>query len=1007
MVFKGGNRRTGETTTLLGDSHVLKGKNFIPDGDGVSVRAGMTAIAKMAVESPDSESRTPIAMKTVNIAGEDVLIIISKTGLVEAVFPRRTGMIYKVYRRFYDVEERVVVCNQTHVPNYAEILEVGNYIYLLSVTRSWVIYRDGLLQIKQTDVGKPSTDPETDRIVVDALDATIFDLDYESLKLTKTGKTGAYLRKGDYLSARMRSEFGGRGAPSSSTRLHETDSYVVEVGNSLKRNYFGCTRDYQAANNVSDRYYPVCYLHSKDAVQRLTSGMSDAAPDDTRSLKVLKNVFAYGVLALYTVDGTTATVTVACKTGDDNHLKIGTRVGLTVPQNHYDATHNTTWVDATIVANPDPLPDTFSDSVCITFEYEIPAFGDLAYGPYGLFDPATYDADADFDIHPFGVTAGDNYCFFPMWQTIDQKKYFTGYKYSGEQMSAAGARTHYCIAQVYASSIPITTMLYSANNDILQNPLTLFGNSEVLNDAGTGTINGLYVTANAGINPDTYETTPPYMLYRRTVAEDDKEFYVFTGNTKSMFTSNGNLDGSVVTCSWTYGEQPVEHVSTTWFKDRWYFCEYPVIKYVETEGQESVDKYFFAPLIVISEPHGCNKKTDLPYAELSTYITAPSEKCGRRFPVNVNLWYEPKYLSTNADYDNTAKMRYNPYSIVDERGNPIIQTESPSYAKYYEHVVDNALVLCYAIADVTSGDGESTYRHGYYEIYRESVLGDSVPMKIGEEMNLLKLDINLLDYNELRIDRPDATTDATTGSNFTYYLMHSPIYLSNVEMMATPTASTNTRSVGDFNSCAYFNGKMYFSSQNTLKGANEYLEWDEINTYQVGGNIRQLIALNSMLFMFTDDGIYTMNSKGEISKFSSIKAVYGATFGERLLFAAEDGRLYHTEFSPIPVGESWRQTNDPYLIKVDDTEIIQNMCETWTIYDMAALDDRVYVATSKGVWVYHAVTKSWWQEKYPYEVLRLVRWKDKVIAVGGSYINIMSVNTDKFGDTPIFYTPPS
>ncbi len=426
----------------------------------------------------------------------------------------------------------------------------------------------------------------------------------------------------------------------------------------------------------------------------------------------------------------------------------------------------------------------------------------------------------------------------------------------------------------------------------------------------------------------------------------------------------------------------------------------PIFVYLEGEDL----KYFFAPLIVISEPHGVSPSPGLNGGcSVNTYITAPSNKSFSTLPVNVNLWYEPKFYGSG-----NQTLVYNPYAIVDEKGEAIIQNDSPSYeVGGHEHDLHDSLILCYVQSSSTEGDGDSEYRYGSYEIYRDSEITGEGAKKIAEELNHLKLDLDLASFQyRALVQKPSLAVDSN-GYNSTYYLMHAPIYISNVDLMETAVGSGMARSIGDFKSCAYFNGRLCFASGNVIKLTNEFLEWDGSNTLVVGGTIRKLISLHSMLYIFTDDGIYTMNQENKISKFSSIKATHGAVYGDRLLFASEDGRIYHTEFSPIPAAQQWQLTETPYIIKEEDTEIIRNISETWTIYDVASLDDRVYIATNKGVWVYHGPTKSWWEQRYPYEVLRLVRWTDKIIGVGGRYLDLILVDISKFKDIPLFNPGPA
>lgn len=998
MVFKGGVRRVNETTTLLGDQHVLKGKNFIPDNSGISVRSGMTTIARIDNEQDQTKTNLPLAMKSVNISGEDIVLIVQNNCVIQAVFPNRTGCIYDVRRRYFDVDEKIILGNDSEIPNNVDILEVGNYIYILSPVRSWVIYRDGMLKIEQTTVGVYTTG---DYITVDALDATIMDLDNETLRLVKTGDTASLLQKGDLLFARFRSEFGGRGSASLSTKLTETNSYVVEVSNSLKRYYIASGEN--TTHNKHDRYYPICYMHSNGAEQRKTSRENQGV-DQTRYVKVLKNVFASGILAQHAfVAGTTNRITIACKTGDNNHLTIGTKVGLTLPTNHYNSATNTTWVDGVIVENPSPLPDIFCDNICITVEYDAPGARPLALGP-SAFNPDMFDADTDMLVTAFqGVDyAGVGIRRIVLFQTVDGKKYTTLKYYQRNEEGGSIDQINSIITQISGGSFPISTILYTVNNDVLLNPVTFFPLSEIVATGNGIYFYGKYKAVNFDTAQHSYSNAAdrPFFRYQRTVADADEKSCIFTTNTESLFLSNGQLDGTELECDWYYGEEPTHHLTRTWFKDRAYSPTIPIIAYEEDQK----DYYFLSPLIVISEPHNVTRGAES-YTNLNTYITAPSEKCGCKFPVATNLWYQPKYHD-----DGKASVAYNPFCLTNESGEPILQNVSPSRDDFdatHYHDIHDSLILCYDSAAITTEDGESVFKNGYYEIYRQSSFGDNTPIKIGEELNLINLTIDFTHGGEFRIftGNPDYV-DAKELSTY-YYQIHHPIYLTNVRSIAAATTGGFVRSVGDFRSAAHFNGKMYFASNNVVKETNEYLEWDPVNTYEVGGIIKQLVSLNNMLFIFTDDGIYTMNSEKKIEKFSSVKAYMGAVSGEKLMIVGENGKIYHTEFAPVPISSQWQLTQNPYIIVEDDSEIIKNLSETWTVYDVASTDDRFFVASNKGVWVYHGATKSWWEAKYPLEPLRLTRWRDKVIAVGGNFIDAMKVGIQKFKDISLFKEPPS
>jgi len=206
-----------------------------------------------------------------------------------------------------------------------------------------------------------------------------------------------------------------------------------------------------------------------------------------------------------------------------------------------------------------------------------------------------------------------------------------------------------------------------------------------------------------------------------------------------------------------------------------------------------------------------------------------------------------------------------------------------------------------------------------------------------------------------------------------------------------------TDKLGEYVDMEYFNNSLWFACGNTIKKTNMLREWYPANgTFAVEGMINSLTALNSMLFVFTDAGVYTINTKGDISKILNEPAKKSVVAGDTMFFSTKGGQIYHTEFTPVPISNQWQQTNNPYVIKIEDTKQIADETNLWDIYDMVSDGTSLWVATNKGVWVFNAEEQTWWQQKFPQTIYNLVKWEDKILAVGGEMSNIIAIIVNPF-----------
>ena len=98
-----------------------------------------------------------------------------------------------------------------------KIISVAKSIYILSNEQYWVIRGDGIVMYDDT----------MNTCIVDALNATIRDIENETPKLQNVGRVCSTLRRDDRLYVRARSELGGYGAMSNEVTVPETNGYIV------------------------------------------------------------------------------------------------------------------------------------------------------------------------------------------------------------------------------------------------------------------------------------------------------------------------------------------------------------------------------------------------------------------------------------------------------------------------------------------------------------------------------------------------------------------------------------------------------------------------------------------------------------------------------------------------------------------------------------------------------------------------------------------------------------
>lgn len=217
-----------ETTSLLTKDALQKSHGFLPDSASIAVRPGYHLHATM---SDYAKPITPLCISGITMSGEPLIMVVGTDGFVYVSPTNRLGKFYVLARRYYKYVENIYLFNRDgyysgnfstsasnqNTSKVAKIISVAKSIYVLSNEQSWLIHGDGILLF----------DDVTQTCVVDALNATITDIDNETPKLQNVGRVCSTLRRDDRVYVRAKSELGGYGAPSNDVVVPETNGYIV------------------------------------------------------------------------------------------------------------------------------------------------------------------------------------------------------------------------------------------------------------------------------------------------------------------------------------------------------------------------------------------------------------------------------------------------------------------------------------------------------------------------------------------------------------------------------------------------------------------------------------------------------------------------------------------------------------------------------------------------------------------------------------------------------------
>ena len=879
-----GTLKISETTSLLNKDFLLEAKNFMPDVQGVVVRNGSTYKGTIATEEIDETniSFNVLAMKSVFISNEEIVLMVSTYGDIKLWFPEMfTGSTNNapldVYRKTFDSTEQLTLRTSQSLTT-ANIVQVGENIYVDSPQKTWVIKADGLLEfVKDGNI--------TTQCIVNAEDATIKHLDYKAPRLTNTDKTSGLLPKDYELAVRARNEFGGRGMSSQSVVVPTTGSYMLSDLDGLNS-----TETYRHKEEYTIAGTEQGARIEEISRQYKTSRASNDEPNNRG--KVLETVLTTG----YAYSKTATTIALIVNSLEQ--FTVGQRVSC-FTQTRVGSTFTDVHLNGTV-----SLIERQED-------------GDNLLN-------VVIDGGAPIDLDTTGFYSTIDVI---LWQTNDNKSYITHNKINTQNM-----RDNLNLA--VANNLPLMVAQVNKTKTVLPMLPVYEGSTQT-----TPYTNAEY--GSAYIN-----TTGNVILFTDGAETPGIEGHVVDVFFPMQEEGGDNLGGTkidVVDASTTVG--------TTWFKDK----AYSVLILVVNDG---TDIRPVRPVYITNE---INNSIAIPQ-----YISSMPKKDwgGNKQPNDTGLWCVPKNFATPSAMKTS----------VDVHGNPFIEKETIFEGEGH--------VEC--VYDYNTGESVFDYVHCQYEVLEIS--SADYDMKLAESTNDREICANV--------------DNSLIFRNYLYFSGNtrtSPLMISKPEIQMSTIPKDYTDKLGEYVDMEYFNNSLWFACGNTIKKTNMLREWYPANgTFAVEGMINSLTALNSMLFVFTDAGVYTINTKGDISKILNEPAKKSVVAGDTMFFSTKGGQIYHTEFTPVPISNQWQQTNNPYVIKVEDTKQIADETDLWDIYDMVSDGTSLWVATNKGVWVFNSVEQTWWQQKFPQTIYNLVKWEDKILAVGGEMSNIIAIIVNPF-----------
>lgn len=504
-----------------------------------------------------------------------------------------------------------------------------------------------------------------------------------------------------------------------------------------------------------------------------------------------------------------------------------------------------------------------------------------------------------------------------LWQTVDGKSYVTSIK-SDITDSAS---------QIYApSDFFISSKLFFVTSVDKYVPITT-------------TRTKRYFILQAGGSYSDFDGS-----YRQkvSVADPTNEYVVYSAAEDSRFCDAiapmlwdrlGHMDGTIL------GIDDEEDVRLTWFKDR------PTLFTVEGESIPAVveppsEKTVYPSTVV----YVCNPFNVSHDSALHRFVlSVPSYTNDIQMPVDSNYW------ATGTIDNDTTEFECDFRPAVDEDGTP--------YVKNFGNSADLDCTEDYTLCvyDVTDMVYEK-FTGSTFDVFINTPESEADLFVGGQNTQ----DEFICDIGTNPTSLESAIWYASTDTDYINKATY-PVMLSKMTEISAAAPNRYTRSVGSWDDAEYFNGMMWFACNNVLKPSNALLEFDPANTIEIPSAVLGLKALANQLFVFAADGIWTVNLNNEVEFLSSIQAKAWATVAESMYIVDHTGKIYNTEFTPIPARDQRKITENPYLVMTVNTAMIKDIADQWEVFDIASCYDMLWVASNHGLWAMESSTKAWFK----------------------------------------------
>jgi hypothetical protein len=915
-----------ETTSVLGNEYLLEAKNVEADGYSIKNRNGIDKVTPLTYlvmgREPETKYMDPLAIKAVTIGSQEVILIVNHNGLVFGIIPEHYNQMYNLKYRDFRAEKHMdcrIGYNLTP-PTRAEIIEYSNYVYVITNQGSWAIIKNGIFSISQSE----SLD---DSIVVDALNATLNDLDGEFPKLELISKNKfSQLEAGERIFVRNVSQLGGRGYPSETVETNEQGSYFVHGIDAIPRitnsfiNGLTCRKpiaklirtsaitQWATSGDPWSGYYKAAYsvVMNRIEVSRFIDLDSDyATPYPYKKMTLVtknaavdafvgllskteqpdKTFVVYLLISTYASASHTSTST-ASYTFDNSYwcLRTGKDQINTTRTNYNCVTMvNKDGEGYLIVPNYDGIKTAITQGSILTAK-----------------TLAQYNEDIDNEVYR-NIIAPNN-CFEIL---VTGNWEYTGrsVNYTDEDLTTFSVRQ---------------------------------GRSKIRHSAIYGTtLHNNRLTSDERIEwiPVFYSYSGPGLADLEKLSSDSTTVAIQTTNESLLFPIK--IVGNKFSTS--------HNISS-------------ILYYRDKDNSYNLTAQFM----------------DIPGLTINTAVFYIGWN-GNTAPIG--NYIDEAYLYAESATDdlflyngsNNQLIRYLPddsqrFAVVEGLGSSRYGTKSLSYDTNTKQIG----LKCSRLTDIAVANQindvtltiEAPITIDQYKLYEGYIENEDYDLLVARQ-----------DTNKAILSDVNISTNIYTNTFGLYTgqtAPNMPLAMTKKHVWASAQPKDYNRALGDFIKAVVFDGFICAYESNVIKFINDKLEWEVERTLEIPAAINNIESLGNSLYVFTNQGVYVILPDMSVDYLTSLVIEKACVANSQLVMVDSNGDLYKTEFTPMPVAQYNRQTKNPYIITKITSDLIHNITEGWQVKDLQYMNGLVYIITeSAQMFIFDVDNNSFFEHSLP------------------------------------------